>query len=246
MAAKTVLEYVQHTLSTMNSDAVDAISDTEESLQVADFLKEAYYELLNREEWKFLDGPATLIAAANLATPTSFSIQGNTKYIHYVAYDVSDDGDDAEYRELTYLEPVEFLKRFSRSGSNRTLVNIDSKASFYVQTDKQPQYFTSFSDDDIICDSYDSNIDSTLVATKINVYANIIPDFEVEDDFVPPIPRHMEPLLQSTLTAISKLYSDGEASVPDEKRVGRQMAQARRASSKLTRKKYYTRRYGRR
>lgn len=246
MASKTVLEYVQHTLNTMDSDRVDAIAETEESLQVADFLKEAYYELLNREEWKFLDGAATLIAAADLTRPTSFAIQGSVKFIHYVAYNVADDGSDAEYRNLKYLEPVEFLRKYNVPGDDRLLVNIDDKVSFYVGTNKQPEWFTSFGDDDIVCDSYDSDIDSTLTSTKVNVYANTIPDFEVEDSFTPDIPRHMEPLLQSTLNSVSHLYLNQSVSAPDEKRVGRQMAQARRSESKITRRKYYTRQYGRR
>jgi len=245
---KTVLKYVQTCLDTMDSDAVDDISETEESLQVATFLKETYYELLNREEWKFLTGAATLTGNADLSSPTSFTIEGEVKAIEYVAYQVADTGDDAEMRELVWCEPIDFLKRFGSPGDNRLFVTFGSKISFYVGTDRQPSYYTSFDDETIICDSYDSAIESTLQTSKTNVIATVIPPFSLVDTLVPDIPTHMEPLLQAELNAVSHLWLKQSVSAPDERRAGRQLAQARRKHTKTkdSKQDYFRNRFGRR
>jgi hypothetical protein len=49
----TLLEIVQSTLSSMDSDAVNNINDTIESTQVAEVAKEVYYELDDRD-WETL------------------------------------------------------------------------------------------------------------------------------------------------------------------------------------------------
>jgi len=244
--AKSVLKYVQKCLDVLESDQVDTINDTEESLRVAGFLEDVYYELMNREEWKFLDGPASFASAATLSKPTTFTITGTVKHIHQVRYNVADDGADAEFRVLKYLEPLQFLERFSTPGEDRTLVEVGNNLSVYVDKSRQPEYYTSYGEQEIILDAYDSDIDSTAVSSKLNVYASIIPEFSIDDEFVPTIPRHMEPLLQSTLNSVSSLYLNKEVAAPDENRALRQLAQARRGHSKVQRNKYYTRRYGRR
>lgn len=245
--SRTVLQYVQKALNVCDSDAVDSISDTEESLQVADYLEEAYLELINREDWKFLEQPVTLTAFADLTQPTSFHIAEEIKSFKYIAYNVAEDGADAEYEQLTYLEPVEFVKRFSAPGSNRALVNVGDRVSFYVDTDKAPKYYTHFEGEtDIVCNAYRSDIESTLVASKINGFAYVIPAFTQDDEFVPELPNSMIPLLQATLNAVCKQYLDDDVSPVDERRAGRGLAQARRVHSKSTTRKYYTRKYGRR
>lgn len=245
MAKKTVLEYVQKCLDTMDSDIVDSISDTEEALQVASFLEEAYSELINRETWDFLSRPATLTSSSDPANPTHFLIAENIKEFEYISYVV--DGQDNEDNELIYCEPVDFLKRFSRGGDNRQRVVIDNKVAFYVGTDRAPRYYTSFDEVSIVCDSFDSSLSSTLLADSLNMIAVIIPEFTVDNGFVPDLPTAMEPLLQSTLNAVSHLYLKQSVSAPDEKRSFRQLAQARRGDSKVKAKGgYYSRKYGRR
>lgn len=248
--AKTVLQYVQDCLDIMDSDAVDSINDTEESLQVAGFLENVYFELLNREEWKFLRGPAQFTGAGDTSTPTLFTIGGAIKTISeddcYVAYNVADAGDPEKYRELTWLEPVEFLKKFSVSGDNRDKVEIGSKVTFYVDNNKAPTYFTSFDDESIVCDAYDSSVESTLQTSKLNVVAYTIPSFLRLDTFEPDIPRSLEPLLQAELNSAAHLWMKQVQSSPDERRAARQLAQARRSHSKTTNKGgYYKNKFGR-
>src|ERR1700704_6434506 len=47
---RTLLDYTQSILSSLNSAEVNSISDTTESLQVAEILRTTYYNILGRAE----------------------------------------------------------------------------------------------------------------------------------------------------------------------------------------------------
>lgn len=241
MARKTVLNYVQATLNAMDSDLVDSINDTEEALQVANELQDTYYELLNREDWEFLHQPARLTGAADTSNPTKLLIASEIKRFDFIAYQ---DGDRSH--ELTYLPPAEFLRRYAAGGTDRQLVTDGSGVNFYVTTNKRPQYFTSFDDESIICDSFESAVESTLQGAKTSCVGVVIPAFSVTDSHTPDIPQHMEPLLQSMLNAACFTYFKQTNSGTDQQRGVRQLAQARREESKVSRKNYYANQFGRR
>lgn len=248
MATKTVLEYVQACLSTMDSDLVDSISETAEASQVANLLSDCYYELLNRQEWAFLKSPVTLTALADVAKPTSFTLPAGVRRLTKVWYNVSTDGGN-ERRELKWVDPEVFLTTYGggAEGTNKLLVTEGSQLQFYVRTDKMPTVYTTFDEKRIHCDSYDSTIDTTLVSAKVSAYGVIIPEFDILDGFTPLLPEHMVPLLQATLNATSHLYFKQQVSQPDEARVRRQLAQARtRNQSVSDREHYYANGFGRR
>jgi len=247
--AKMVLEYVQACLSAMNSDEVDDIADTTESMQVAEQLEEVYYELLNREEWPWLYGPIILDALADTDHPTEFTIPEEVKYIENVSYNVSESS-GYKRKELCYLEPMDFIRRFSdgEDDSSKELITSGSQIFFYVSNDRWPEYWTSFDDETIVCDAYHADYNATLVAARISAYGVSIPEFEVNDEFEPVVPKHIEPLLQAELNRECFQYFKQIESVPDERKANRQLARARRESSKITRDadNYYTNNFGRR
>lgn len=247
--AKTVLEYVQASLSAMNSDEVDDIADTTESMQVAEQLEEVYYELLNREEWPWLHGPIVLEAVGDTDHPTEFLIPEDVKYVNDVSYNVSE-STGYKRKELCYLEPLEFLKRFSvgEDDSTKQLITLGSQIFFYISNDRWPEYWTSFDDETIVCDAFYEDYGATLVAGRLSAYGVLIPEFEVNDEFEVPVPKHIQPLLQAELNRECFQYFKQIESVPDERKARRQLARARRESSKITRDQdvYYTNNFGRR
>lgn len=245
MATKTVLEYVQACLNTMDSDQVDSISDTTESTQVAELLRDCYAELINRQEWSFLKRPAEIVAAGDTTSPTKFTIPNDLRHLLNVWYNVDESG-AVSRRELQYLEPADFLARSGVAQTGKLLVTAPTQIQFYVWTDRMPSFYTSFDDKVIFCDAYKATVETSLVSSKVSALAILNPAFTVEDEFVPLLPEHMVPLLQATLNATSHLYFKQQASAPDEKRVQRQMAQARQRESKLTRNNYYANSFGRR
>lgn len=242
---KNVLQYVQACLSTMDSDAVDSIADTEESSQVANLLADVYQEMMTRQDWAFLKGPVTLTAAGDVSSPTKFTIPDTLRYLTMLWYNVDEAGEQNN-REIRYVEPEEFLLRTGNSGAGKQLVSVGTSVKFYVQTDRHPTVYTSFDDKTIYMDSFKQSVNSTLIQSKVTALGFSNPVFVVSDTHVPFLPDHMVPLLQHTLNAAAHLHFKQQASAVDEKRVIRQTAAARRKDSKLTRKHYYANQYGRR
>jgi len=241
---KTVLEYVKNCLSVMDSDEVDSITDTVESQQVANLLQECFFEFINREEWTWLQQPVTLDGTITGPTrPTQVGIDDNIKKIMYVAYDVSSTG-LFEYRELHYLSPVDFVKKFSRGGDDKVAVTVGS-FKFYIDTSRQPEYWTSFDDENIVVDAYKASVETYVDSDKFSVYGVVIPSFTVDDDHVPDVPVAVVPMLQHTLNAAAMLYFKQTSSPVDEQRIVRQLAQLRREESKTRNRDYAPKKYGR-
>lgn len=249
MALKTVLQYVQACLSTMDSDDVDAIAETEEATQIANLLADVYAELINRQDWEFLKRPITLTAAGDSAKPTLFNVPVGVRELRKVWYNISSLPGGLNRRELKRLEPEDFLERYGSGepGGNRILVQAGQQLQFTVRNDKAPEFYTTFDDRSLWCDSYDLTVETSLVSSKVSAYGVVVPVFEVTDNHVPDLPENMVPLLQSTLNGVSHLYFKQQASPPDEARALRQMAQARRKNSVVaSRESYYANAFGRR
>lgn len=249
MATKTVLQYVQATLNVMDSDNVDDISDTLESLQIANHLENVYYELLERQDWSFLHQAINITAAADTSSPTKFSIDSSTRSIDWLRYNTATDGTEYDPRNLRYIEPEEFVLRLSGGidSDSHTLVTVGSSIRFYVSNDRMPEFWTSFDDENIFMDAYDSDLESTLTTARIDGWGVVIPTFQVDNTHTPDIPEHMVQLLQSELNRQSFKHFKQQESTTDEQKARRQLAQQRRRESKVSRptEQYYTRDYGR-
>jgi hypothetical protein len=244
---KTVLQYVQATLSVMDSDEVDSIGDTSEATQVAELLLDVYYELINRQEWSFMRGALDITSEGITTAPTQLLLPENCKRLRIVWYNIDTAG-GFQRRKLKYLQPEEFLDRFASGAAagNRVLVNPAPNMQFYVNTDRMPSFWTSFDDSHIWCDAYEASVESTLQTNKVSAWGDRIPDFQVTDTFVPFLPDHMVPLLQATLSNHAMETLKQQASKALATRELRQTGQARRAESRITRKTYFWNRFGRR
>lgn len=246
--AKTVLEYVQNCLSVMDSDNVDTINDTVESMQVANQLKEAYYELLARQDWPFMLKPLTLTANADVDAPTSFTIPDAIKLIEKLSYNASETGGYVK-RDLCYVEPSLFIDRCQASEDSAThqLVTLGSGVKFYVAIDRWPNIWTTFDDVTVVMDAVHQTYESTLTSAKLTGHGTVLPGFTVDDDFVPLVNSNMEPLLQAELNRQCFRYFKQVESVTDEQKARRQLARGRREASKADRPldNYYRNRFGR-
>jgi hypothetical protein len=82
----TLLQYVQSILASMNSDEVNSISDTPESLQVAEIIRQTYFNVVTRthlpEHNQFLQFEPSL----NPASPVLMTIPDGITKIRWVKY----------------------------------------------------------------------------------------------------------------------------------------------------------------
>lgn len=220
---KTLLELVQDVLSDISGDEVNSIFDTVESEQVANHIKGAYHAIVSNTVWPHTRRALTLIARSDNAFPTHMKVKEELKELISIFYNCAKVGETKRnYKELKYLLPDDFLRKLNSRNSDNTDTDIvvdDSGIELLIKNDKAPEYYTSFNDVDIVFDSYDKEVDSSVQISKVQASGYIIPEFRLEDSFVPDLPVDAFALLREESTSrcqwkmrqIQDIKSEGEA-----------------------------------
>ena len=202
----TLLEIVQKVLSHINSDYCNSLEDstvTEEALAVAEIVKDTYYHLLTTRDIKTKNSLVQLDVLSDTALPTYLRFQDDLIEMTYFAY--QDEADDSKYKKIEYMSPEDFLEM--SLALDPTADNIQECLDFSgytlkVETDKQPRYWTSFDNTNIILDSYDKEVEATIQAHKVVAHGVYLPDFKMTDTFVPDLaPAHFPLLLSASKVA---------------------------------------------
>jgi hypothetical protein len=201
MAKMTLLAIVQDILSDMDSDNVNSINDTVESQQVAQIVKTTYEEIVANREWDHLKEMVQLTASGDSNYPTHMSISDGYQKIYWIKYNKEQTGDTrVKYEDVEYLDPKEFLDIVmsrNEDSSNITKISDYSGVDLLIQTDAAPSYWTSFDDENIVFDSYDSSVDTTVQQSKTQVYALKEATWSALDTFTPDLPSKAFPFLVS-------------------------------------------------
>jgi hypothetical protein len=221
-ARMTLLEMVQNILSAMDSDDVNSIGDTVEALQVAEVVKETYFGHLLSEN---LPGQGSLVqlqSVSDSTRPNYLRLPTNVKQIFSLAYDVRTD-DATDYKDTTYIEPQEFIRRSRNSAGKSDCIEVTdpSGVRFWVNNKTNPTYYTSFDNDYIITDSYNSDQESTLQADKSMCWGELAPVFEMDDDFVPRLDVSQFPLLLAEAKATCFVNFKQASNAKEEQKIRR-------------------------
>lgn len=193
MAQLTLLEMVQDILSDMNSDEANSVTDTIESMQVARIVKSCYMEMMANKNWPHLKKLTTLESVSDPATPTHLKMPSDVKELHSVEYNRIKSGETRQkWEEIDYLTPDAFLRMVS--GYNSDNSNVQSVTDFggstiLIKNDTPPSYYTSFDDNYLVFNSFDSVVDTTLQGSKSRVHITESPTFTIQDSFVPQLPE---------------------------------------------------------
>lgn len=188
----SLLDMVQDILSDMDADEVNSIDDTYEAGQVAQIIKSTYYAMIDSRNWPHTKRAITFDSSSDIDLPTHMKVQENLKELVFVNYNKAKLSDTRKrYEKVKYLDGDSFLRLLNVR--NDTQDNIDiiidpTGIELMIQNDKAPQYYTSFNDVDIVFDSYDNEVDSTLQSSKIQAQGYIIPGWSYLDDFIPDLP----------------------------------------------------------
>lgn len=241
MVRMTLLEMVKSILSAMVSDPVNSITDpaetTEEALVVADIIKDSYYEILGREQWDFLKKPGVLDAYGNIDFPNYLVSPVPVSQLQNVRYNITKVTDtNVRIKDMVYRAPEDFLDYiYSRnsSDSNIQTVTDESGIPLFIRTDKAPECYTSFDDKNLVFDSYDNTVDSTLQSSKSVAIFVKAPAWEVSDDFIPELPIQMFPLLLAEAKQASFNYLKQSDSPKDAKRAYRLGSYARHGEKRV-------------
>lgn len=203
MAKRTVLDMTQGILNVMDSDEVSSISDTLEATQVANILRDVYFEIVDDKELPHNNELFTLTSLASTSTPTTMKLPDTINKIYWIKYDIRDAaGDDRDYAIMHYMKPEDFVNyvntRRSTDATSNTVVTLPSGIDLVIDKLSQPQFYTSFDDEYFIFDAYKASLDAWLQGAKTMCYGSTRPTFTVSDGFVPDLPENLFNLLYNT------------------------------------------------
>lgn len=228
---RTLLYTVQRVLEKLNLDPVNSISDTEDSLLVSREAESTFYDLMTRAEWEEKIDLIEVNSLSNLNNPTALELDDDTHNITSLRYDVTTAEDDHKIiRELTWLEPEEFLKRsYHWNTANDEVTEVTYRdVPLFVLNNKMPEYYTSFDNKTLILDSYHSDTEDTVVGNKTICYGKQVPSWSESDTFVIPIQDSLYPLYLSMLASACSIYMNSEVNQEDERRQARGISRMRR------------------
>jgi hypothetical protein len=189
----SLLELVQDILNDLDSDEVNSIDDTVEAQQVANILKQCFQAMVSNRNWKHNRRLIQLEASGDTNKPNYLKLPERLKELESLSYDKRKEGQTIPViQEILYKEPDEFLRYVSQRNAGNANVEqvIDfSGITLLIYNDRAPQYWTSFDDTYIVCDSYDQAVDTTLKNDKTACLAYIMPEWEHTDDAIPDLPE---------------------------------------------------------
>ena len=195
MAKMTLLEMTQDILSDMDSDEINSITDSVEALQVAQIIKSTYYNIIDGRDYDFLYELFQVDANAISTRPTHMKLPETIIDLKWIKYNCKESSAGKDrYIKIVYKTPEDFMQIVDKrdsTKSNVTAVSDSTGIKINVYTDKNPEYFTSFDDEYIVFDSYDSTLDSTLQKSKTQCYGKRSVTFTLTNTFIPDLPVQM-------------------------------------------------------
>jgi hypothetical protein len=209
MAISTALDYVQRALSIIDADEVTTISETVEAGQVFDLLKNVYDELLDYYPWPHLNEFMVLVATNDdhiMSLPTDCVGFNNIRY---------------NKKNVTYIEPMEMQALLD--SRDTTLSSVDANGAI---TDRDPAFWSTIDDDNIIFDSY-----NVVLSGSLSLIDGVKkPSALLLGTDRPDIPERMESCLRNMLfaEALRILKGDESRALVYDRKVMSQMAKLKR------------------
>lgn len=195
MATMTLLEMVQHILSSMDSDEVNDISDTTESLQVANVIRGSYYDLITDLDLPEHRTLFELTASGDSAKPTLMTIPSTIKAIDWIKYNTKADADTAgNYRTIQQIsveDLITMMQHFREESTSligvQNITNNSETFDFIYRKDQDPHYYCVLDDFSLVFDSLDTTKDTTLQKSKTMCRGKMEPTWTMSNSFTPDI-----------------------------------------------------------
>lgn len=228
----TLLKMTQNILSAMDSDAVNSIADTVESLQVAEEIIATYNELYSGVDRPSMWNLMHLQPINDVDNPTIMRIPDDVKYIKWIRYNGKD---------VDFMEPEDFIVRMEDYGDLYF-------GEYKVNTGADPKFWTTFDNNHVVFDGFNNDEDGILQASKAQIWGQRVPVFKFEDNAYPPFlsPDEYAGLLAEAKSACF-INLKGVTSQKEEQRSRRQRMRRQNDEWRLNQRKPFDRgpNYGR-
>jgi hypothetical protein len=210
----TVLDIVQDMLSAIDSDEVNSIGDTTESMSAARLVSNVYDNIVDEHSLKSV---STLFQLVPTSTPVLMTIPTGFHSIQWIKYDISGPDDPTNYNTILYCPPDAFMSQVE----NRSMetdpellvteeIEIANGVKFFAYFDRAPEIWTTFDDTYVVFDAYNKEYDAVLQGSKTNCYGEGKPNIILDD--ITPIalsPRYITLLRTEAIAMAQDLWKDG-------------------------------------
>lgn len=199
----TLLELTQRILESMDSDEVDSISDSPESLAVANIIKECYFDILGKLDLPEGESIFQLTASGDNTKPTLMTLPTDLLDLDRVFYNDGSLSNPSWYplQFVSFDGFLELQNMLDTTDTNVGTMDVLHNSQTFVfkyNNDRLPKYYTSFDDNTLLFDSYDASVNTTLVGAKTLAYGAREPTFSMENTYTPELDaRQFQLLLQA-------------------------------------------------
>jgi hypothetical protein len=196
---QTLLDIVQRVAEFCNAGSVNSITDTRESMQIAKIVKETFEDLVLRRELVTGQALLQLQSVSDLEKPTHLRVPDGVIALDDVKYKRK----DGKLTDLQYVEPMEFVESsLHLDPTDDSIQNVRdfSGILFNVRLDRDPQYYTVLSDGSteyLVVDAVNNAQEHTLKGANVVAYGHVMPEFRLENSFIPPLSIQQFPVLIS-------------------------------------------------
>lgn len=188
----TLLDLVQTISSSIDSDEVNSITDSVESQQIATIVRSEYFDMLEDNNLPEHFDMINLQASGTSDLPVVMYVPTDVAKVLWVKYNKATvDVPNINMGLLKYISLQDFFDRadqLSESEDNVELMELTINGStipLLYQTDKHPEFYTSFDDKTMLFDSLDVSVDSYLISNKTLAAAKMSIPFSMTDSFIP-------------------------------------------------------------
>lgn len=234
MSKMTLLQVTQSILNVIDGDYVTSISETEEAEQIAALSRDVYHELMTTSNWPHLSVIRQLTGLGDTSAPTKMKVPSDLTDISCIRFEYVQNS-KTRFKELTYLPPDSFMDLvLSRDEGQANVTRyLENLVPILIQTDKVPDYYTSFDDQYIICDSFDSSVWDTLPSTATIVEGRKQTVWVMSDDFIPDLPESSFPMYLAEVREAANTYIRQQPTAYDNKISRRSLNRQRHIGSRL-------------
>jgi len=187
----TLLEVVQHILSSLDGDEVSSITDTTESLQVANVVKGVYMDIMSG-----LDLPEKYqiyqITQTSVTTPIVMTLPAKAESLEWLKYNTKLSTDSLPiFKDMIFMPWNDYLLRqlsltddSDGTVDTFTYTNADSETwTIAYRNDLMPQYYSTPDDHTIFLDSVNTDEETFLHTTRTMAYGKVVETWDLDDDF---------------------------------------------------------------
>lgn len=199
MSKPSLLDLTQRVAVFCNAGSVNSITDTRESLQIATIIKETFEDLVMRSEIRTTQVLLQLQSVSDLSKPTHLLMQSEVLTVDLLKYKKP----DGTLIDLQYKPAVEFVEDSLHLDPTREEIQSVTDYSgiiFNIRTNKDPQYWTILengSEEYVVLDAVNKDFEDTIQGIHVVAYGKIMPEFRLEDTFIPPLSTQQFPVLLS-------------------------------------------------